>query len=322
MTRLEILPFADEHLEDAARLLAVRHGRHRAAEPLLSGRFEQKAEALAELEKAWGGQEASGAAAFRDGQLVGYLIGARRANPAWGENTFVEAPGHAVEAPEDIRDLYAVAAARWVEEGRPRHSVLVPAHDEELLDAWWRLSFGQQHAHGVREVPPSSNVSVPDGVEIREPRVEDVEQLIDVDLALPEHQRASPVYGSAGTYTREDSRAEWLETLAGDTEKVLIGTLHGRPVAAWALVDVSVSGENRGLVVPDRACVLGFAATLPEARGSGIGVALTQASLAWAAEQGYPAMATDWRVTNLLSSHFWPKRGFRTSFLRLYRSIP
>jgi hypothetical protein len=33
-------------------------------------------------------------------------------------------------------------------------------------------------------------------------------------------------------------------------------------------------------------------------------------------------MVTDWRVTNLLSSRFWPRRGFRLSFLRLYRSIP
>jgi hypothetical protein len=33
-------------------------------------------------------------------------------------------------------------------------------------------------------------------------------------------------------------------------------------------------------------------------------------------------MVTDWRETNLLSSRFWPGRGFRRSFLRLYRSIP
>ena len=33
-------------------------------------------------------------------------------------------------------------------------------------------------------------------------------------------------------------------------------------------------------------------------------------------------MTTDWRVTNLLASRFWPKRGFRPTFLRLYRSIP
>jgi ribosomal protein S18 acetylase RimI-like enzyme len=49
---------------------------------------------------------------------------------------------------------------------------------------------------------------------------------------------------------------------------------------------------------------------------------LTDATFAAAAARGYTAMVTDWRVTNLLASRFWPKRGFRTAFLRLYRSIP
>src|SRR2546430_16651072 len=35
MAPLEVVPFSDEHLDDAAALLAARHARHRAAEPLL-----------------------------------------------------------------------------------------------------------------------------------------------------------------------------------------------------------------------------------------------------------------------------------------------
>jgi ribosomal protein S18 acetylase RimI-like enzyme len=319
---LEILPFADEHLDDAARLLAARHTRHRKAEALLSPRYEEDAAARVELQQAWHGEEASGAVACRGGRLVGYVVGARRANPVWGDNTWVEAPGHAVENAEDVRDLYGFAASRWVEEGRPRHSVVVPAHDRELLDAWWRLSFGQQHAYGIREVVAPEAVTVPEGFEVRAPREEEIDDLIDVGLALPVHQRLSPVFGFALAWTREDERAEWVETLAGSEEKILIGSFEGRPVACWSLVDATRSGENRGLIRPDHACHLGFAATLPEFRGTGIGVALTEAALAWAAESGYPAMITDWRVTNLLSSRFWPRRGFRMSFLRLYRSIP
>ncbi|MBA3412154.1 MAG: GNAT family N-acetyltransferase, partial [Actinobacteria bacterium] len=56
--------------------------------------------------------------------------------------------------------------------------------------------------------------------------------------------------------------------------------------------------------------------------GAGIGRALTAHVIAWAYEAGYPTMITDWRMTNMLASRFWPKRGFRTTFLRLYRSIP
>jgi ribosomal protein S18 acetylase RimI-like enzyme len=84
--------------------------------------------------------------------------------------------------------------------------------------------------------------------------------------------------------------------------------------ACWALVPVERTRDYRGLLAPESACYLGFAVTLPEARGSGIGVALTHASFAWAAKQGFQTMVTDWRVTNLLASRFWPQRGFRTTF--------
>ncbi len=68
--------------------------------------------------------------------------------------------------------------------------------------------------------------------------------------------------------------------------------------------------------------LLDWAATRPEVRGSGAGVALTQAAFAWAHERGHATMVTDWRVTNLLASRFWPARGFRETFLRLYRHVP
>jgi len=321
MARLEVAPFSDEHLDGAAALLSARHARHREAEPLLPERYEDPAAAREEVERVWRAEGASGAAGFRDGRLVGYLVGAQRQDPIWGDNTWVEASGHAVEEAEDVRDLYGAAAARWVEEGRPRHSALVPAHDKGVLDAWWRVSFGVQHAHGIQEIEPGVEVTVPDGFEIGEPRREMIEELIDVDLALPQHQVRSPVFGGHEV-TREDSREEWLETLASGEERILIGARDGRPVACWAFVPAEKSREHVGLLRADRACFLGFASTLPEARGSGIGVALTQTGFAWAAEQGYETMLTDWRVTNLLASRFWPRRGFRTTFLRLYRSIP
>jgi ribosomal protein S18 acetylase RimI-like enzyme len=322
MARLEVVPFSDEHLDAAAGLLAARHARNRAAEPLLSPRYEEPAATRKEVDLLWRTNGASGAVALRDGRVTGYLIGAPRDNPVWGDNVFVEASGHAVEEAEDVRDLYGRAAARWVDEGRTRHSVIAPAHDPALLDAWWRLSFGQQQAHGIQEVPAGTEVVEPDGYEIRGPREDEIEQLIDVDLALPDHQRLSPVFGGHDSYSRDDSRQEWLETFASGEETILIGATGGRPVACWALVPAERSNEHRGPGRPDHACHLAFAVTLPESRGSGIGVALTQAGFAWAAAEGYPTMITDWRVTNLLASRFWPRRGFRTNFLRLYRSIP
>ena len=318
MQGLEIQPFADEHLDAAAALLAERHRAHRAVEPLLPSSVDFRAEVEALLAR----EDTSGAVASRGGEVVGYLLGSRRDDEIWGPNIWVEASGHAVTEPEVVRDLYAALAGDWVNRGRTRHYALVPAADGALVDAWFRIGFGAQHAHGIQEVPAHTEVTVPTGFEIRGPSADEVEELIEVDLALPEHQARAPVFSTRPLPTREDSRKEWLETLAGDEEHVLIGYLDGRPVACWAFVPLERSGEHTGLTRAEKAAFLGFASTLPEARGSGIGVALTDAGFAWAAEQGYEVMVTDWRETNLLASRFWPRRGFRRTFLRLYRSIP
>src|SRR5438093_13017955 len=134
MSGLELEAFSDGHLEDGAALLAARHARDRRAEPLLPKRYEDPAEARTLLEETWRADGASGSAASREGRLVGYLVGAPWEPKIWGENVWVEHAGHAVEDPEDARDLYGHAAGRWVEEGWRRHYVLVSA-EPALVDS-------------------------------------------------------------------------------------------------------------------------------------------------------------------------------------------
>jgi ribosomal protein S18 acetylase RimI-like enzyme len=321
MSPPEIRPFSEEHLDDAAQLLAARHRRHRAAEPLLPARFEEPARAREEIAALWSAG-ASGSACLRDGRLAGYLLGIERPRDVWGANVWVDYAGHAFAEPEDARDSYAEVAAGWVAQGRTHHFVQVPASEKALVDSWFRLCFGEMQADGVREVH-AQVVRVPDGYEIRPPTPDDdLEALIEVDLALPRHHRTAPVFTTRPLPSEELLRAEWAKTFANGEETVLAGFRDGRAVACWALTGPEHTPEFRGLHAPENACYLKFAATIPEARGTGLGVALMDASLAWAAGEGYAAIGTDWRVTNLLASRFWPRRGFRTTFVRLYRSIP
>ncbi|HEV8688432.1 MAG TPA: GNAT family N-acetyltransferase [Gaiellaceae bacterium] len=317
MRRLEVQPFADEHLDAAAALLAERHARQRATEPLLP----EIADFRAHVEESLGADGASGWVALQDGDVVGYVIGAPRSNEIWGPNIWVELAGHAVRDAETIRDLYAVAAASWVEGGATRHYVLAPATDVELVDSWFRLSFGAQHALGIQEVADQRDVSGED-ITVRRAGPEDAEAAVRLDLVLPEHQRGSPVFGVTQNPNEEESTAEYREALAEEGEAILLAERDGRPIGLLVMAPIERSSMHTGLARPDRACILGFAATLPDVRGSGAGLALTNAGLAWAREQGYETVVTDWRETNLLSSRFWPKRGFRRTFLRLYRSIP
>ncbi len=54
-----------------------------------------------------------------------------------------------------------MAAGAWVATGRTNHHVLVPATDAALVDAWFRLDFGQQHLHAVREPPRHGFAVIP-----------------------------------------------------------------------------------------------------------------------------------------------------------------
>ena len=318
MSRLEIRPFSEDYLPHAGELLAARHRAHRAAEPLLPPRYEEPAAAAAEVEALLAAAEASGAVALRGGRVVGYLIGAPRPNPIWGDHVWVELAGHAVEDAEDLRDLYGAAARHWFEQGWVRQYAMTPAHDPKLLEAWYRVGFGQQHAHGIQTVP---DASWPEGTRRAEAR--DVDALVALTPLLPDHQAASPTFaGIPMTETPEELRAEILEDLSKEEIGNLVVEREGRIVGSFEAVPVERSSVHSGLARPEGAALLGWAATDPAVRGSGAGVALTEATFAWARERGHDVMVTDWRVTNLLSSRFWPARGFRTTFLRLYRHIP
>ena len=313
-----IEPFTDDHLDAAGELLAARHARHRRAEPLLPERYEDAAAARSEVEALWRADDTPGTVALRDGRVVGFLVG-RGKEALWGENVWVDPAGHAAEHPEDVRDLYAAAAERWVAEGRNAHYVMAPATDGELVDAWFRLSFGQQHAHGIRELP--DEVSWPDGVRMAEDR--DLDELVRLGPLLSRHQVLAPVFSRLPLDDDEAAlRAEIEEDLAAQpTSATLVVERNGRIVGGFFLCPLEQSSMHAGLARPEHMSFLGWAATDPEARGGGAGLALMEGAFAWAREQGYEAMVTDWRVTNLLASRFWTGRGFRPTFLRLHRLV-
>jgi ribosomal protein S18 acetylase RimI-like enzyme len=317
MRGVEIEPFSDEHLGAAAGLLETRHTRHLEAEPLLPANIDFRAE----IEALWHADSASGVVATREGEVLGYLLGVQR-DETWGPNVWVESAGHAVSSPELVRDLYGAAAAHWVEGGRHRHYALVPATDHSLVDAWFRLSFGVQHASAIQETPSEPTDVVPPGASARHAVAEDVDEVVRLDLELPRHQELSPVFADSRPWTAEESREEFLKDVDDPEVGLIVGEVEGRVVSLVAMVPVEKSSMHTGLARPERAAFLGFAATLPEARGSGAGLAATVAAFAWARERDYPAVVVDWRETNLLASRFWPARGFRRTFLRLYRSIP
>ena len=147
--------------------------------------------------------------------------------------------------------------------------------------------------------------------------VDDLDGAAPLALLIWRHQAASPVFAGVPEPPPDEVRADWQETLADPDVAYFLAERDGRPVGHALLYPA-----EPGLGTPEGALNLAIVAALPEVRGTGVGVALTEHALAWAREQGRPALVADWRVANLLSSRFFPRRGFRVTFERLYRAIP
>ncbi|SCL16641.1 Ribosomal protein S18 acetylase RimI [Micromonospora nigra] len=302
-------------------LLAERHRRHLMVEPLLSVRFCEVGAAVREVTAAFETTDASGAVALRDGVPVGFVLGAPKSSPLWGPNVWVEAAGLAATDGEVMRDLYAMAAARWVGEGRTAHYVLVPAYDAELVRAWFRLGFGQQHAHGVRPAVRTRAGGELNGLTVRRAVRADIRALAELDLELPRHQGASPTFSSGVVSTLEENLAEWEESFADDGFATFVAEVDGDVLGSAIGCALEKSSTHLSLARLDNAGFLGFAAVFPHARGRGAGRALGAAVIDWAVDSGFDSVVTDWRVTNLLASRTWPTLGFTETFLRLHRTV-
>ena len=323
MSRVQTRAFTADDSEAAGVLLGERHAALRRAEPLFDPKFEDPAVARAEV-AALLADGATGAVAVEDGETTGYLLGRHRENqPGWGANLWVEAAGHAVRDAETVRDLYAEAAPSWVERGWDAHYALVPAHDSALVDAWFRLGFGQSHVHGIREVP-TEPWQPPAHLVVRGPRRDDVRALAELDVALPDHQLLAPTFAAGEVFTVEEAMAEWEESFdSGEDDGYhhVVVEHDGRVVGAATACALVKSPGHPGLTRPPHAGFLGYASVFPDARGLGAGRALGEATLDWMREAGFTSAVSDWRATNLLSSRAWTALGYRPSFYRLHRRI-
>jgi ribosomal protein S18 acetylase RimI-like enzyme len=312
MPGLRFEPFADAHVDDAAELLAARHRRHLAEEPLLAAEPDFRAE----VEGAWSEEGASGSVLIEDGKLRGYIVAAPRPLTNTGLTwQLIGFTGLALEGePEVLRDLYADAATRWVDAGHTRHGVYVPVSEPGLIDAWFRLCFG---ASGITAARETAVERFDSKLTLRDGTPEDIEAAVRLDGAMAESMQPAPSFSGMTAISDEEGMEDWRDAWDDAEIKHFVAEQDGRVVAHLVLYK-----GRTGLRIPADSIDISDASTEPEARGVGVGRALTAHALTWAHENGYRSMTTDWRMTNLLASRFWPKRGFRTTFLRMYRSIP
>ncbi|MED4583416.1 GNAT family N-acetyltransferase [Brevibacillus choshinensis] len=323
---MNIVPFTYDLIDEAAKLLARRHQRDRLATPVLPSRFESEQVAEQAIRADWEKTVATGVAAIEKGSLIGYLFGGKVENSTRGRHVWVSLAGHGIagdQHAELYKDLYAAASQHWVDEGYFAHYSLVPANDTALVNTWFCLGFGHEQVHGSLPLhsfhePVVADMRVPN-VQLRLATPKDRQAMADVSQLIRTYQAAAPTFGVALPEDAQKIRDGYSQLVDDPDVDLWLVEKEGQVLSFQAYFPAEE--EPSAMLVPANGIELGVAATQPEYRGLGFNHALTQHGLMHAKAKGMEYVLTDWRMTNLQSSRYWPRQGFLPIAYRLSRFI-
>jgi GNAT superfamily N-acetyltransferase len=315
--KVELTPFAAEHLDAAAALLAERQRGLRSARPDLPESFTQAAGCRALLAALLEHADSHGVVATRGEGMAAFLIGYERHEPIWGRACWSPIEGQAYDpaaGPDVMRDVYAVWSQHFVDRGFFRQYVYAPADDAALLDTWFLTGFGKMQAQGVRDLdldPPSEAWFT-----VRPVAPEDLDLLGPLLPLITTGLAKSPAYAIALPEWFHEFRTDYADELADADAHYWVAEEDGEAIG---LAGFRVA--EPGVMVPVGAWNLQDAKTAPTARGRGVMRALVAAGFAEARASGAQECVTDWRTAALPAHRTWTALGFRPTDYRLHRQI-
>ena len=321
--KIEIKQFNEEMIPRAGQLLAQRHKRDRLKYPLLPIRFENAQIAEEAVRSTWQGKLRYGYAAFRSGQMIGYLIGEHVVQP-WGRCGYVYLPGYALadgESAAILQDLYACLGDDWVGAGVFSHGLYVSAANENVIQALFNIGFGKERVDAMLDLRTLDipDIEDPVGVTIRRAGKGDNEHLGNLSHIIMEALSEPPYWHPTMPEDYPELREGWSE-LADDSEwKVWLALEKGEALGCVGFLEKKEDDTDM-LAVP-KTIYLSVAATSPQARGRGVANVLTWRGLDESRKDGFEICYTNWINPNLLASRYWPRFGFKDVAYRLSKRV-
>jgi GNAT superfamily N-acetyltransferase len=298
---VQIVPFAEAHVEDAAALVARRYANLRRVVPSLPARYEQPAEFQALVKNITGRN--AGVAALDGGQLIGFAAGMILSQfrgkrsvycPEWG-NAAVEDRSREV-----YQRLYTVLSDAWVADRCIAHYVSVFAHDTAGIEAWFWQGFGLISVDAMRGMNPAEGEPAQGSFETAVATPDDVAPLLRLETSLRNYIQAAPIFLVDDDV--QDPTA-WEEYLQGENNRAWLASCDGEPVA---YLKMGPPNPDACYVIRDPKTVSITGAFTEEAyRAQGVATVLLNRALAWARETGHERCAVDFEPMNVLGARFW-----------------
>ena len=216
--------------------------------------------------------------------------------------------GQAIEGDrEPMRDLYASRPRA----GSTRAHTRTPPSSRRTTPSSSTPGSGSRSAprQSSRCVKPGRAVEPFDaGVEIRRGTAEDFDEAARLDLEMTEAMPSTELLRAPARRHRQEIATEWREELSRARRAVRrrAGRPDRRPAAA-------LPPTSRPARRVEPASTWRRPSTAPEARGSGVGRALTGTRSPGPHEQRLPGDDDRLARDEPLASRFWPRRGFRAA---------
>jgi len=240
-----------------------------------------------------------------------------RENPVAGRYARLPAEGFAVDP--DLADPTGVLAVTFGDLASPLITggvlryYLLHAALPRLPEALSNLGFGRNGAYAIQPAAPRRRSSA---VAVHVAGVEHLETVARLALVEIQHRSAPPVFAPRQDRPLADLAAG--HRALHDTGAVhLLTTLDGHDAG---LLTIELTSPAPRLC-PDGQPYIGPTATVPGARGQGVGHALVDAALTWAYDHGYQWVSVDFETANPLSRPFWLNAGFHPAGYGVLRLI-
>jgi GNAT superfamily N-acetyltransferase len=302
--------------ECAGALVAREHAVARQVRPELPAGFDSAAACAAALRRLCDSGH-HGLVVIDNGRTVAVMTVTVRENPAGDRYARLPAEGFAVDP--DLADPTGVLAVTFgdlasplIADGVLRYYLLhvaLPRLSETLSN----LGFGRNGAYGVQSAAARRRSSA---VAVRVAGAGDLDIVARLALVEMQYRAAPPMFTRPQDPPLADLVAKHRALREGGAVH-LVATLDGRDVG---LLTVELTSPVPRLC-PDGQPYIGPTATLPIARGRGVGHALVDAALTWAYDHEYQWISVDFETANPLSRPFWLNTGFHPAGYGVWRLI-
>lgn len=312
--------FKKEDVIQAAELLANRHKNERSVFPALKKEFEDIKSTEKILNKMMESNYVKGICAYDGNKIFGFLLSNIKMDNRFGRAAWISYEGLAIadsQEAELYRKLYTELAKVWIENGVLSHYIIIPAGDKKVVDSWLNLSFAFQQVHAITSLS-KTDVKIPDNLTIKLSDKSDSDNLRAISNLILSYQAGSPTYAAGLPEDVELIRDSYGKFHEDEEATVLLAydnsTLLGFQCAY-------IEEDDSHMMIPEKAIEIAVAGTIEKCRGTGVGDLLTKSMFNKAIEKGLENAYTDWRIANLCSSNYWPKKGFLPVAYRMYRHI-